>query len=162
MPGPAPKDVKHGHTPNALVWTEVPDVPYEDGPQLPPLGRNRKWHPLVVRWWDIVTAMPHCTLWRDEDWHKLLELAYDKDHYWKAGADRTTSQATEIRRKEDQLGIGMDARTKLRIRYVRPPAEDDHDADYATAAAVAAAAAGDGNSKLLSLADRRRAATKPA
>jgi hypothetical protein len=159
MPGPAPKDVKHGHTPNALSWTEVPDVPFTGGPDLPPLGRNKKWHPLVVKWWAIVTAMPHCTLWRDEDWQDLLELAYDKDFYWKCGDKRTTSQSTEIRRKSDGLGIGLQARQKLRIKYVKPVAEDQQAAARAAAAAAAAAA---GGAKVTSLADRRANASKSA
>lgn len=159
MPGPAPKDVKHGHTPNAVSWTEVPDVPFEDGPPLPPLGRNRKWHQLVEKWWSIVSRMPHCVLWRDEDWQKALELAYDKDLYWKSGSDRTTSQATEIRRKEDQLGIGLEARTKLRIKYVKPAEGDDQ---ASAGAAVAAAQAGGESGKVLSIADRRKAAQKTA
>ncbi len=155
MPGPPPKDVKHGHTPNAVAWTEVEDVPYEGAPPLPKLGRNKKWHPLVEQWWAIVTRMPHCVLWRDEDWQKLLELAYDKDFYWKADAKRTTSQATEIRRKEDQLGIGLEARVKLRIKYIDPAGKAES-ANAAAAAAAKSAAGAGGN--VLSIADRRAAA----
>jgi hypothetical protein len=156
MPGPPPKDVKHGHTARALAWTDVPDVPFEDGPPLPPLGGRKRWHPLVQQWWVIVSRMPHCVLWRAEDWHKALELAYDKDLYWRNGNDRTTSQATEIRRKEDQLGIGMDARTKLRIRYVTPKSDEQQAAP--PTAATSAAASG----KVLSIAERRKAAQKTA
>ncbi|MGK5677496.1 hypothetical protein [Actinoplanes sp. URMC 104] len=139
----------------------MPDKPFEDGPELPPLGRNKKWHPLVQRWWAIVKAMPHCVLWRDEDWQKALELAYDKDLYWKNGEDRTTSQATEIRRKEDQLGIGLEARTKLRIKYVVPPEVEEQQARDNAAQALAKQAAG-GTGNVLSIADRRNAAKKPA
>lgn len=156
MPGPVPKDVKHGHTPNAISWTEVPDVPYEGAPELPKLGRNKKWHLLVEQWWAIVTKMPHCVLWRDEDWQKLTELAYEKDLYWKLADKRTTSQATEIRRKEDQLGIGYEARQKLRIKYVSPEAKKQAQAPAAPTAQATPGA------QVLSIAQRRAAAAKSA
>lgn len=126
-----PKDRKHGRTPNlAGDWTEVPDVPFDDPRPLPPSPghseRSRaKWHPLVVAWWKTASTMPHCVLWREEDWGKLLELAYMKDEYFKS-AKKPTSTATEIRRQEDALGIGLKARNELKIRYrVEKPAAGD-------------------------------------
>jgi hypothetical protein len=119
--GTRQKSVKVGRTPNAN-WTEVPDVPYTDGEQrdLPKLGRNKKWHPRVEQWWSKVRTMPHCVLWREPDWEFAIDLAYMKNDYWRLfeAGESTTSAATEIRRREDQLGVIAEARRKLLIRYV--------------------------------------------
>jgi len=121
MPGPAPKGRKHGRTPNASgEWREVADVPFTGAPPMPkPPGRG-KWHPMVEAWWETTSTMPHCVLWRPEDWQKVFELLYEKQRYYRtADEEKKTAQLTEIRRQEDALGIGDAARQKLRIRYVQ-------------------------------------------
>lgn len=122
--GPAPQRVKLGHTANA-DWTDVPDVPYEgpslDLPKSP--GNRRKWFDPVVAWWQQVRRMPHCGLWSPTDWLFALETAYMKQQYWNdyANGELHSTLATEIRRREDQMGCTREALRKLRIRYV--PAE---------------------------------------
>jgi hypothetical protein len=120
MPGPAAQDRKHGRTPNASAdWREVDDVPFAGAPPMPPPpGRKSKWHPLVEAWWRTTSTMPHCVLWRPEDWQKVFELMAEKQRYYGAADDeKTTAQLTEIRRREDALGIGDQARQALKIRY---------------------------------------------
>lgn len=122
MSGPPPQERKHGRTPNSTTtgeWREVPDVPFAGAPPMPkPPGRRRSWHPLVEAWWKSTSTMPHCVLWRAEDWLKVHMLMVEMDAYYNADpGDRKTTQFTEIRRREDALGIGDDARMKLRIRY---------------------------------------------
>ena len=115
---------KHGRTPTA-DWIEVDDVPFQGPwPELPELpgGKRAKYHPLALRWWDTVKRLPHAVLWDDADWLYAVETAYMKHFYYKDVANdekgATTSAATEIRRREDNIGTTMEARRKLRIRYV--------------------------------------------
>lgn len=120
--GPAAKASKHGRTPTA-DWQEVPDVPYEGPwPDLPKLKHNARWNDLALAWWKQVRVMPHCSLWEDTDWTYAVHTALMM-HYWfrdMAEGEATTSQATEIRRREGILGTTLEARRQLRIRYVEP------------------------------------------
>lgn len=122
--GPLPKTNKLGRTPN-LDWVEVPNIPFDAGRtrELPPLPRGRKWDPMVVRWWELVRVMPHCALWTATDWLFAEETALQKNTHLKhlaAGTEKTTAE-TEIRRREDQMGLTLEARRKNRIRYIDPP-----------------------------------------
>lgn len=120
LTGPAAKDIKHGRTPNA-DWTDVVDTPYlGPSPDLPKLSGRRRWHEQVVAWWNEVRQMPHCVLWAATDWRFGVETAVMKQQLWtdlEAGEMKTTL-ATEIRRREDQMGTTGEARRKLRVRYV--------------------------------------------
>lgn len=133
-PGPSSKTNKHGRTPSlGGDWQDVADEPY-DGPtpQLPALPRRKKWHPLVVQWWEQVRHMPHCVNWRPTDWTYAIETALMKQGYWDMydKGEAVTTAAVDIRRREDQMGTTQEARRKLRIRYVDPAlvsGEDDED-----------------------------------
>jgi hypothetical protein len=129
--GPAPSARKLGRTPNA-EWVDVPDVPYEGAsPDLPKLKGRQKWHEIVVQWWENVRRMPHCALWRPTDWDYALETALMKQrHYdrFMEGEEKTTD-AVEIRRREDNLGTTQESLRKLRIRYVPVEVQDELDAD---------------------------------
>lgn len=135
--GPDQKVRKHGRTPSmAGDWTDVPDEPYDDAsPNLPALPRRKKYHMMVLQWWEQVRVMPHCRLWRPTDWTYAIETALMKQAYWDAfdeGA-ATTTAAVDIRRREDQMGTTQEALRKLRIRYIDPDLmagvgdEDDED-----------------------------------
>jgi hypothetical protein len=121
--GAPPKNIKHGRGGNA-DWTDVPDIRY-DGPwtiDLPRKCGRRNWLDQVTAWWDEVKRMPHCVLWTATDWHFALETAYMKQMFWldyQDGEMKSTA-ATEIRRREDQIGTTSEARRKLRIRYIDP------------------------------------------
>ncbi len=127
-PGPAQKNVKHGRTPTA-DWTDVVDEPYTGpSPDLPPLGRGKKWNPLVTDWWEEVRVMPHCRLWGPTDWRFATETALLKQALWRdynAGTMKGT-MATDVRRREGMMGTTLEARRQLRIRYVPTgtPVED--------------------------------------
>lgn len=135
MSGPAAQERKHGRTPNSATageWREYDDVPFADAPEMPkPPGRRKSWHPMVEAWWKTTSTLPHAVDWRPEDWQKVFELLYEKERYYNAGAreeKQTIAQLTEIRRREDALGIGQQARIQLRIRYkqkVEPGAAGD-------------------------------------
>ncbi len=124
LTGPPPKPAKLGHSPTA-DWTDVVDVPFDDGgvrdlPRSP--GGRRKWHPQVLDWWDEVRRMPHCVGWTDTDWRFAAEVAYLKQQMWVDldNQELKSTLATEIRRREDQIGTTAEARRRLRIRYVKP------------------------------------------
>lgn len=121
--GPDPKTIKLGHSPGSTEWTDVPDVPYDGpSPDLPVLPRRKRWHEDVEAWWKLVRTMPHCRLWSPTDWAFAIQTARYKEQEARDLADGSlkTTLATEIRRREDQMGYTMEARRKLRIRYVDP------------------------------------------
>jgi hypothetical protein len=160
---------KHGRTPVA-DWVEVDDVPYAGPwPELPKLPGRAKWNELAMRWWDTIRVMPHCALWDDADWLYAVETAVMKHYYFRAVAndEATTSAATEIRRREDNIGTTMEARRKLRIRYVEPEhagvqdqvgqgVEDDRPAKVIEQTGPGAGSGG----QVLPLAERRRRLTQ--
>jgi hypothetical protein len=133
LSGRDPKPNKHGRTPTA-DWTDVPDRPYNGpSPDLPRLSNRRKWREQVVEWWDEIRAMPHCGEWAATDWRFAIETAHMKQQFWidMDNGDMRTTMATEIRRREDQMGTTGEARRKLRIRYVDPDSMASYqDDDY--------------------------------
>lgn len=125
--GGASKSVKHGRTPSA-DWTEVADTPYlGPSPDLPRLSNRRKWTDIVVEWWETTRSMPHCVLWTPSDWQFAVETALMKDLFWRnySDGDMKGTMATEIRRRESQLGTTAEALRQLRIRYVKSGAVDE-------------------------------------
>ncbi len=163
-PGPASKAVKHGRTPNA-EWTEVPDTPYlGPSPELPRLAGRRKWQDIVVQWWEQVRVMPHCRLWGPTDWQFAVETAMLKDAFWRDyhdGAMKTTA-ATEIRRREDQMGTTAEARRKVQIRYVPVGDEVLLPEPDMPVEVVEQPVAATGTATVTPIADRRARLTRPA
>jgi hypothetical protein len=156
--GVPPKTVKHGRTPNA-DWTDVVDRPYEgpslDLPKSPGAGR-RKWHDPVVAWWEQVRRMPHCVIWTPTDWLFAIETAYMKQQFWHdyVNGELHSTLATEIRRREDQMGCTGEARRKLRIRYISP---DDETTDDVAENALSAEPGEDAKgAKVTDISQRRR------
>lgn len=101
-------------------WTEVENVPYEGGPDLPEFtAQRRAWQDPVKAMWDAWRSMPHCKLWAASDWSfalmtiELAALVYDGETRW----------ATELRNRERILGTTAEFRRDLRIRYVAPKEE---------------------------------------
>lgn len=131
--GPAPLARKIGRTANA-DWTDVPNVPYEGAsPDLPKLPNRRKYHELVVQWWEMIRHMPHCRSWAPTDWQYAVETALLKHFFWTDAlgpdGDVKITASQEIRRREDNMGTTEEARRKLRIRYVDPEPEDFEEED---------------------------------
>jgi hypothetical protein len=75
--------------------------------------------------------MPHCVSWTATDWQFAVETALLKHYFWTdaAGGEVKTTAATEIRRREDNMGTTEESRRKLRIRYVDVPDEEFEDAE---------------------------------
>lgn len=122
-PGPAPKSAKIGRTPN-LDWTEVANKAFRSSKRrdLPKTMLGLTVPPSVRRWWAALRAMPHCVLWTETDWQYALSTAELKVLFYDAP---TSSLAAELRQREDQMGTTVEARRKLRIRYVDfvPPSQ---------------------------------------
>jgi len=136
---------------------DIVDVPYT-GPgsdlDLPADG-GIAWFPQVRAWWEQLRTMPHCGLWAKTDWLFAIETAYLKQDFWQSyfAGELHATKATEIRRREDQMGVTREARRKIGIRYV-PPADDqptDATADPADEVGDGASAA-----SLQEAAERRR------
>ena len=138
LPGPAPKDNKVGRTPNA-DWTNVPNVPFEAGrsrelPQryevtVDDAGTSTRnevdWNPQTDDWWDIVRTLPHAAIWTEADWLFATDTAYFKDDFYNGTAN--AADKTEMRRREDLMGLSAEARRKLRIRYTDVVVMDEQD-----------------------------------
>lgn len=155
--GRDPKTVKHGRNPLTSDWNDVADRPYDGpSPDLPKLPRRQKWREPAVEWWNEVRVMPHCVMWAATDWRFALETAQMKQQFWLELEDGElkTTLATEIRRREDQMGTTGEARRKLRIRYVDPELLADPDEDDVAAPAAGETQVGDGT--VTDLTARRR------
>ncbi len=153
--GPPAKAAKHGRTPTNSEWIDVPDLPFdEESPGLPKLGGRKKWHSQVEAWWEEIRTMPHCRAWTVTDWRFAIDTAFMKEQLWRDidDGEMKATLATEIRRREDQLGTTIEARRKLRIRYLDPSAfaADEDQADEA-------GAAGDGGADNVTSISSRRA-----
>ena len=124
--GRRPKDEDQRVNRNALThdWIEVPDVPFRgDRPGLPP-GMPAQ----TYDWWETVSTMPLCVLWRAEDWHFALGAALL--HAAFVSGDMTAEP--KLREREKVMGTTLAYRRDNRIRYVsplaftaRPPESDD-------------------------------------
>lgn len=120
--GPAPKAVKHGHS--GADFVDVPDLPYvgpgsdRDLPDIPGLP----WYETTVAWWNVVRRMPHCRLWTEADWLFAIEAAVLKNQIWGEifGGALPANLIGEERQRLALLGMTMEHRRKLGIRYVDP------------------------------------------
>lgn len=125
--GPAPKAVKHGH--GGGEWVDVPDAPYtgpgsdRDLPDIPGLP----WYEVTLAWWNVVRRMPHCRLWTEADWLFAIETAVLKNEIWgeRFGGAAPNGMLTEERHRLALIGMTMEQRRKLGIRYVDPAAFPD-------------------------------------
>lgn len=77
------------------------------------------WPAETRRWWSAVSRMPHCSLWGGSDWQFALDSAVVAAGFH-AGDARL---AGELRQREKIMGMTVDARRDLRIRYVDPEPE---------------------------------------
>lgn len=108
--------VRH-RVPPRHEWTEVEDRPFA-GPfpvKLPRRPYGWKWPEATKRWWDTIRHMPHCVLWTKADWQFAVDTAEIHARWVETGKG-----ATELRIRETRMGITMDARRDLRIRYIPP------------------------------------------
>jgi hypothetical protein len=127
--GPAAKAVKHGHSGGEFV--DVPDLPYtgpgsqRDLPEIPGLP----WYPQVEAWWATVRKMPHCRLWIEADWLFAIETAVLKNQIWGEifGGALPANLLSEERQRLALLGMTMEHRRKLGIRYADPALFPDED-----------------------------------
>lgn len=125
--GPKPKpagQTVHRNKP-AHDWTEVEDIPFGGGPELPDFtAQRRAWQEPVKAMWAAWRTMPHAKLWTGSDWAfalmtiELAALVYDGETRW----------ATEVRNRERVLGTTAEFRRDLRIRYVEPKNAGDSEA----------------------------------
>ena len=122
-----PEEERRNRTAPTHEWTEVENVPYA-GP-VPPLPQRWGIEPLegvrirlkyparTLQWWAVISRMPHCVLWTRADWQYALDVVETHARFVEG------ANGTELRIREKQLGVTMDARRDLRIRYVEPRPE---------------------------------------
>ena len=82
--------------------------------------REGGWPKRTVKWWSVISAMPHCSLWSAADWEYALATAEVCAKFYEGGS------ASELRIRETVMGVTWDSRRDLRIRYVPagPPAAE--------------------------------------
>ena len=106
-------------------WREYEDVPYLDGPPLPPrtisegpdapVGALDRWPDATMRWYRSVSRMPHARDWRPGMWEtvwRIAELHARFSEGWKGHG------GSELRISQKVLGMTDDDLRDLRIRYV--------------------------------------------
>jgi len=118
------------HRAPVAEWTEFDDVPFEDGPKLPPRARSTEaawgdagvlpgseWPAATKRWWEAQRKMPHAVAWSQTDWEfafATAEVHARTCEGWRGYG------GGELRQREKIMGSYWDARRDLRIRYVKP------------------------------------------
>ena len=122
-PGPKPKpdDQRRNQNRPTHDWIQVKDVPYAG--DVPPLGGRVPVR--TMRWWQVVSHMPHAILWDDADWEFAIATAWVHAAFVKSKG--SPSYASELRQREKLLGLTWDARRDLRIKYVEATAEEPAD-----------------------------------
>lgn len=117
---PKPEGQSRNRAKPVHEWTEVADVPFEDGPGLPDARSDgRPWPQRTREKWSAWSAMPHCKLWGPAEWDFALD-SIELAALVHSGEPR---HATELRNRERVLGTTGDFRRDLRIRYVEPAAD---------------------------------------
>ena len=128
--GRKPKPFGQSRTRHAPVheWTEVENVPFEGGPELPERrGCGRPWPERTREKWDVWRSMPHCVLWQPAAWEFAL-TAIELAAYVHDGDARL---AGELRNWEKVMGTTYESRRDQRIRYVDPVEENGVPAEVA-------------------------------
>jgi hypothetical protein len=108
---------------STVEWIDIEDKPYTG--KRPALPKTRTvfvegeatqipLNKMTTEWWEIVSKMPHAAIWTASDWLLAQATALVHDAF----VTGTFSQAPELRRREQELGMTAEARRKLRIRYI--------------------------------------------
>lgn len=142
--GPFPKENSRNRG-KITDWKEYENTPNEPRPV--PKVHGVKFRVAVVEWWNIICRMPHTVDWKESDWQFAVETMLLREAWWKTYARNGNPQPSvmvELRRRDDQMGTTMEARRKLRIRYIEPRISESE---------IEAI----GASSVSSLADRRKA-----
>lgn len=138
LPGTKPvadrSEVRRRNKPTpGTEWTDVPNVEF-DGPKLGkrpvaqvagiPRGIDViEWPEATLDWWEDVRTMPHAALWTKAEWRTARSAAEAHARFvegWQGCA-----AGGELRQREKLLGMTMDSRRDMRIRYVDPPKTSD-------------------------------------
>lgn len=115
---------------DVIEWVEVDDKPFLGAPALPPrsiaegpdapVGALDRWPDATQRWYRVVSRLPHAKLWGPGEWenvYRVAELHARFSEGWKG------HNGSELRISQKVLGLTMDDRRDLRIRYVPPGTE---------------------------------------
>jgi len=98
-------------------WTEVPNVPFAGGPDLPERRANgSKWPQQTVAKWETWRTLPHAKLWGPAEWSFALDSIELAAQFHEGEA----KAATELRNREKVLGTTQDYLRGIRVRYVDP------------------------------------------
>lgn len=144
LPGAKPKEdrsqVRHRNP--VAGWTEVDNVPFEGGPELPARAPadeaqwaaagvipGEGWPEQTARWWSVISRMPHAKLWTGADWEFARSTAEVHARTFEGWRGYT---GAELRQREKLMGAYADALRDLRIRYVEPKGDQPAGGDNVT------------------------------
>lgn len=99
-------------------WIEVENKPF-DG-KIPSLPEGVDYPAQTIKWYSIVSTLPHAVLWTDGEWAEIHTTAMIHAALWSDTQNPSTTRAAELRKRENNIGLTADARRDLRIRYVDP------------------------------------------
>lgn len=114
VPFPTPRPLLPRAAGGPSAWAEAGVIPAED------------WPPATKHWWDVISRMPHCILWSDADWAFAQATAECHARFAEGWKGYTGG---ELRQREKLLGVFLDARRDLRIKYIDPPPDQPLPAD---------------------------------
>lgn len=99
-------------------WIEVENTPF-DG-DVPPLPDGIDYPPQTIKWYEVVSRLPHAILWDEGEWQEIHTTAMIHAALWSNTQNPSTNRAVELRQREKNIGLTADQRRDLRIRYVDP------------------------------------------
>jgi hypothetical protein len=124
---PKPEDQRRNQHAPTHEWIQVIDVPYAG--EVPDLGGRVSVR--TMRWWRVVSKMPHAILWDEADWEFAVATAWVHAAFVRSKG--SPSYASELRQREKLLGMTWDARRDLRIKYIDATAEANEPAPVSLA-----------------------------
>ncbi len=115
LTGPPPSENKRRRNADTFAWVDVVSSPFDgSSPDLPDALDGNV---LVARWYEAIRSMPHCRLWTASDWMFAVSTAFVA---LDAFSGERPAAFGELRQREAKMGVTLEDRMKLRIRYVPP------------------------------------------
>lgn len=112
-----------------MQFKEYPSTPYDGpAPDLPELQGG--WSQETLYYWGALSTMPQCVDWRAGDWEFAFMTCLI--HQRIVSNPRTSvTWFTELRARESRMGVTLESRVTMRIRYVDPvTGKNEMDPEY--------------------------------
>lgn len=121
MPTPLKDPALRRRRNHATTAATLPSEEVSRRRRVPPLPKDREWHPLTRAWWRDAWKSPPAAEWLEIDLHSLLILAVLLDRFWNLP---NISLAAEIRQQEARFGLTPVDRRRLEWQVERTEATE--------------------------------------